>query len=96
VVAVDREDGYGDVEVWIFIVDRWKAKGVSATTRGEQQGNPPEPSRLALFRVTQELNLDRFITESVFTEKSECLVETVSGWFVLVEEVSSQEDEVYL
>jgi hypothetical protein len=78
VIAVDREDRYGNVDVGVFVV--YMGEGAFEYFVG----------------VAEKLELARSVTKTVLAERSHDLVHGFSGWLVVVEEVTPEQDHVDL
>lgn len=96
-VAVDRKDGYGDIEVWVFIIYRWKAMYFLNIIRiKERDKNTRKTWCFAFQRIAKQLDLDGFVAEGVFAEESSYLVETFSRRLILVKQIPTEENKIHI
>ena len=49
-----------------------------------------------LSRVTKELDLNRLVSQSIFSQQTHDLVQAIARWAIFMEEVTGKEDEVCL
>jgi hypothetical protein len=55
-----------------------------------------ETCSFTLTRITKELDLDWLISQSIFSQQAHDLVQAIARWAVFMEEVTGEEDKVYL
>lgn len=55
-----------------------------------------ETCGFTLAGIAKELDLNWVVSQSVFSQQAHDLVQAITRWTVFVEEVTSEEDKVYL
>ena len=107
-VSVDREDWDRDVEVVVFVVDRREAKRArsmnedqmtkkDASSKGEREESHSRVSvRSPFIRIAEQLDLNGFVSVRELSKHGHGLMDGVSTWVVVVEEVTGEKNEVDL
>jgi hypothetical protein len=47
-------------------------------------------------RIAKELHLNRFVSQGVFSQQAHDLVQAIARWAILMKEITSKKNEVYL
>ena len=74
VIPVNAKDGNRNIEIRVFVVDRWEAECCDASFREMLNSNIPVSLCSSVIWVTKELNLNRLVAKGVLPEKSHDLV----------------------
>jgi hypothetical protein len=74
VISMNAKDGNRNIEIWVFIIDRWEAEGCDNLFRKMPNSNIPVPLCSSVTWIAKELNLNRFVAKGVLPEKGHDLV----------------------
>lgn len=80
-ISVYGEDGDGNIEVWVFIIDGWKARRVTigvACPRSSSIVHARVSGGFPIVWVAQKLDLDGAVSKRVLSEEGHDLIQTVS------------------